>query len=100
MAVEQGSQVVDLDAVRPDLALIHERHAVTLDAARPDAVARRRKTGQRTARENIDQLCDPDSFVEHGSLVLTPGTGLPIEPTRTSSPKGEKLATGEVSDSP
>ncbi len=79
VAVEQGSQVVDLDAVRPDLALIHERHAVTLDAARPDAVARRRKTGQRTARENIDQLCDPDSFVEHGSLVLTPGTGLPIE---------------------
>ncbi len=32
---------------------------MTLDAARPDAVARRRKTGQRTARENIDDLCDP-----------------------------------------
>ena len=73
------STEIDLDFIRPDLALIHERHAVTLDAARPDAVARRRKTGQRTARENIDNLCDPGTFAEHGSLVLTPGTGLPVE---------------------
>lgn len=73
------SDEVDLDFIRPDLALIHERHAVTLDAARPDAVARRRKTGRRTARENIDDLCDPGTFAEHGSLVLTPGTGLPID---------------------
>ncbi|MGB4863496.1 MAG: biotin carboxylase N-terminal domain-containing protein, partial [Tepidiformaceae bacterium] len=73
------STAIDLDYIRPDLALIHERHAVTLDAARPDAVARRRKTGQRTARENIDDLCDPGTFAEHGSLVLTPGTGLPVE---------------------
>ena len=70
---------VDLDFVRPDLAEVHARHEVTLDAARPDAVAKRRKTNQQTARENIDQLCDPDSFVEHGQLVLTPGTGLPRE---------------------
>ena len=44
---------LDLDHVRPDLAEVHERHAVTLDEARPDAVAKRRKTNQRTARENI-----------------------------------------------
>lgn len=69
----------DLDHVRPDLAEVHARHAVTLDAARPDAVAKRRKTGQRTARENVDDLCDRDSFVEYGQLALTPGTGLPRE---------------------
>jgi acetyl/propionyl-CoA carboxylase alpha subunit/acetyl-CoA carboxylase carboxyltransferase component len=79
ISIEADDQEVDLDYVRPDLAQIHERHAVTLDAARPDAVAKRRATGQRTSRENIDQLCDVDSFMEHGSLVLTPGTGLPIE---------------------
>ena len=73
------SEEVDLDAVRPDVALVNERHAITLDAARPDAVARRRKTGQRTTRENIDDLCDAGTFVEHGSLVLTPGTGLPMD---------------------
>ncbi len=70
---------IDLDAVRPDLAEVLERHRVTLDEARPDAIRKRRKTKQRTARENIDQLCDEGSFVEHGQLVLTPGTGLPKE---------------------
>ncbi|MEZ5598739.1 MAG: biotin carboxylase N-terminal domain-containing protein [Pseudomonadales bacterium] len=66
----------DLDLIRPDVAEVIERHEITLDAARPDAVAKRRKTGQRTARENIGQLCDAGSFTEHGQLVLTPGTGL------------------------
>lgn len=66
----QEAVLVDLDAIRPDLAEVHARHAITLDAARPDAVARRRKTGQRTARENIDDLCDPNSFVEYGSLAV------------------------------
>ncbi len=70
---------VDLDWVRPDLAEVLDRHRVTLDESRPDAVAKRRRTGQRTARENVDDLCDPGSFVEHGQLVLTPGTGLPRE---------------------
>ena len=73
------NEEMDLDHVRPDLAEVHARHAVTLDAARPDAVAKRRNTGQRTARENVDDLCDPDSFVEYGQLALTPGTGLPRE---------------------
>lgn len=58
----------DLDVIRPDLAEVLERHEIGLDAARPEAVARRRKTGQRTARENIADLCDPDSFVEYGAL--------------------------------
>ena len=70
---------VDLDHIRADLAEVLERHAITLDDRRPDAVEKRRKTSQRTARENIDDLCDEGSFVEHGQLGLTPGTGLPIE---------------------
>jgi len=64
------AEQVDLDRVRPDLAEVHERHAMGLDAARPEAVARRRKTGQRTARENIEDLCDPGTFVEYGPLVV------------------------------
>jgi acetyl/propionyl-CoA carboxylase alpha subunit len=69
-AQTQETVQVDLDAIRPDLAEVRARHAITLDAARPEAVARRRKTGQRTARENIDDLCDPGSFVEYGSLAI------------------------------
>ena len=41
---------IDLDHIRPDLAEYFERRAMTLDEKRPDAVARRRKTNQRTAR--------------------------------------------------
>src|SRR6266403_934073 len=68
-AAEQAGQS-DLAHVRPDLAEVQRRHALTLDAARPDAVERRRTTAQRTARENIDDLCDPGSFVEYGPLVI------------------------------
>ncbi|MSP43500.1 MAG: carbamoyl-phosphate synthase large subunit [Alphaproteobacteria bacterium] len=61
---------VDLDAIRPDLAEVIERHNMLLDEVRPDSVARRRKTGSRTARENIADLVDPDSFVEYGGLIM------------------------------
>ncbi|MCK9520697.1 MAG: ATP-grasp domain-containing protein, partial [Dehalococcoidia bacterium] len=64
------TQEVDLDHIRPDLEEVHARHAIGLDAARPDAVARRRKTGQRTTRENIEDMCDPGTFVEYGPLVI------------------------------
>lgn len=56
--------------LRADLAEVVERHRVGLDDARPQAVERRRRTGQRTARENVDDLCDPGSFVEYGPLVI------------------------------
>ncbi len=56
--------------VRPELARLRERIAATLDPARPAAVAKRRATGQRTARENIADLVDPDSFAEYGGLAL------------------------------
>ncbi len=61
---------IDLDHVRPDLAEVQERHLIGLDPSRPDAVARRRKTGQRTARENVNHLCDPGTFVEYGPIVI------------------------------
>jgi acetyl/propionyl-CoA carboxylase alpha subunit len=64
------AEAVDLEHVRPDLAEALARHEVGLDGARPDAVERRRRTGQRTARENIADLVDDGSFVEYGPLVL------------------------------
>jgi acetyl/propionyl-CoA carboxylase alpha subunit/acetyl-CoA carboxylase carboxyltransferase component len=67
---QSADQQIDLDRIRPDLAAVLDRSRGTLDAARPHAVARRRKTGQRTARENIEELIDPGSFVEYGSLVV------------------------------
>ena len=55
---------------RPELVELRARIAATLDADRPDAVARRRKTHQRTARENLADLVDPGSFSEYGGLAL------------------------------
>ena len=57
-------------AVRDDLQRVIDRHVLTLDAARAEAVARRRARGQRTARENVADLCDEHSFVEYGALAV------------------------------
>lgn len=60
----------DPDVIRPDLAEAIARHAPGLDENRPDAVAKRRARGGRTARENIADVVDPGSFVEYGALAL------------------------------
>jgi acetyl-CoA carboxylase carboxyltransferase component len=60
----------DLDEQRDDLEAVIERHAVGLDDARPDAVAKRHELGRRTARENLNDLVDPDTFVEYGPLIF------------------------------
>ncbi|MDP7603002.1 MAG: carboxyl transferase domain-containing protein, partial [Alphaproteobacteria bacterium] len=70
IAAREEAAEIDLEAIRPDLAEVIERHDITLDDARPASVERRRKTNQRTARENVDELCDEGSFVEYGALVI------------------------------
>ena len=73
-AVEAGAtvaeQAVDLDFHRPDLAEAIARIGMGLDAGRPGAVAKRRKLGLRTARENVDAIVDPGSFIEYGALAI------------------------------
>jgi acetyl-CoA carboxylase carboxyltransferase component/biotin carboxyl carrier protein len=58
------------DGERSDLAAVRERHALGLDAARPEAVAGRRERGRRTARENLADLLDDGTFVEYGPLIF------------------------------
>jgi acetyl-CoA carboxylase carboxyltransferase component len=53
-----------------DLQAVRDRHALGLDAARPDAVAKRHDQDRRTARENLADLLDPDSFVEYGPMMF------------------------------
>ncbi|MHC3467848.1 acetyl-CoA carboxylase family protein [Streptomyces sp. 7R007] len=60
----------DPDAVRADLAEVVARHAVGRDENRPEAVAKRHAQGRRTARENIDDLCDAGTFTEYGALAI------------------------------
>lgn len=55
---------------RPELRAWRERRALLADAARPEAVARHRQIGHRTARENVADLVDPGSFQEYGGFAV------------------------------
>ena len=65
-----AGQAVDLDALRPDLTKALARIGMGLDAGRPEAVAKRRKLNMRTARENVEAIVDPGSFIEYGALAI------------------------------
>ncbi|RZI77405.1 MAG: carbamoyl-phosphate synthase large subunit [Variovorax sp.] len=78
-AVQAQAQAAhDLDAIRPDLQKVFDRHAPTLDANRAAAVAKRAQQGGRTARANISDLCDlaadPGNFIEYGALAIAAQT--------------------------
>ena len=60
---------------RDDLAELRRRRELTEDAARPDAVERRHAAGGRTARENVEDLIDPGSWVEYGRFAIAPQRG-------------------------
>ena len=57
-------------APREDLESVIARHALTLDDARPEAIAKRHELSRRTARENLADLVDDGSFVEYGPLMF------------------------------
>ncbi|MEO8080544.1 MAG: biotin/lipoyl-containing protein, partial [Caldimonas sp.] len=61
--------------LRPDLRELRDREALLADAARPDAIGRRHALGLRSARENIDALCDDGSFIEYGALAFAAQEG-------------------------
>ncbi len=60
---------IDLDAIRPELAEVEHFRSLAMDDGRPQRVAKRRAQGKRTARQNIEDLCDEGSFIEYGPLV-------------------------------
>ncbi len=56
--------------IRPELAALRERLGRTLDAHRDEAREKRHQKGYRTARENLEDLVDEDSFLEYGQLAV------------------------------
>ncbi|MCK7543138.1 biotin/lipoyl-binding protein [Marinobacter bryozoorum] len=83
----------DLELIRDDLAEVLERHDRLQDHRRPKAVAKRRKTGQRTARENILDLMDDGSFTEYGALALAARRRrVPMDELMESSPADGLIA--------
>lgn len=60
----------DLGAKREDLSEVIQLHSLGLDENRGDAVEKRVRRKSRTARENIEHLCDSDTFIEYGALTI------------------------------
>lgn len=56
--------------LRPELVRLNEHLAKTGDEHRADAKAKRHGKNFRTARENLEDLVDPDSFLEYGQLAV------------------------------
>ena len=52
-----------------------KRQAFGLDENRPDSGGETAAKKQRTARANIEDLCDPGSFIEYGALAIAAQRG-------------------------
>ena len=68
--VDEVADEVAIDYIRPSLQAVFDRRQFLLDENRPAAVERRHRRGRRTVRENIEQLIDPDTWVEYGALAI------------------------------
>jgi acetyl-CoA carboxylase carboxyltransferase component len=90
------------DAPRHDLEAVRERHALTSDEARPEAIAKRHDTGRRTARENLAELVDEGSFVEYGPLLFAAQEGRrpKEELIRRTPADGLVAGVGDIDGSP
>jgi acetyl-CoA carboxylase carboxyltransferase component len=60
---------------REDLAEVLARRELTRDEARREAIDRRHAKSGRSARENVEDLVDPGSFVEYGRFAIAAQRG-------------------------
>jgi propionyl-CoA carboxylase beta chain len=72
-------------------AQVRARHAQALEGGGPEAVARQHERGKLSARERIERLLDPGSFVETDMLARHRVTGFGLENRR---PYGDGVITG------
>jgi acetyl-CoA carboxylase carboxyltransferase component len=81
-------------APRTDLQRLMARQTFTLDASRPAAIAKRHALGQRSARENMADLCDPGSFIEYGALAVAAQRSRRTEEDLVQNTPADGMVTG------
>src|SRR5215217_651707 len=91
MAVEDPSVPVPVHPIEERLEQLAALREEALHAGSEAAVARQHERGKLTARERIDLLLDPDSFVELDMLARHRAHGFGIEDTR---PLTDGVVTG------
>ncbi len=79
------------DATREQIDELDRRLAESRAGGGPDAVARQHDRGKLTARERLDLLLDPGSFVETDALAVHRATGFGMEDRRFP---GDGVVTG------
>ena len=92
--IMEETTIIDPDYVRPDLETLIRRKSFLLDKNRPDAIAKRRRNNQFTARENIEALCDADSFIEYGGLAVAAQKARRSEEDLIKNTPADGLVTG------
>jgi acetyl-CoA carboxylase carboxyltransferase component len=80
--------------IRPELAEMIKRHSFGLDENRPEAVAKRQQKNQRTARTNVEDLCDAGSLIEYGALAIAAQRGRRSEEDLISKTPADGLIAG------
>ena len=79
---------------RKSLQEFEARKQFLKDANRSEAVQKRYSKGFRTARENISHLCDNDSFLEMGSLIVAAQRGRKSEKELIEQTPADGLVSG------
>ena len=81
-------------SVRKDLEELNLRQSYLHDENRPEAVKKRHDKNQRTARENIADLCDDQTFTEYGALIVAGQRGRKSEQELIEQTPADGLITG------
>lgn len=82
------------ESIRADLAEVIERYSFSLDEQRPDVVAKRQKKNLRTARSYVNDLVDPGSFIEYGTLAVAAQRSRRAEEELIRKTPGDGLIVG------
>ena len=88
------SKDTETKPISPDLAEMLKRQSFGLDENRPEAVAKRQQKNQRTARANVEDLCDAGSFIEYGALAIAAQRGRRSEEDLLSKTPADGLIAG------
>ena len=81
----------DIHTTAGKLADLYQRHDGAVHAGSDKAIERQHAKGRQTARERIDQLLDPGSFVELDALTRHRSTNFGMQKNR---PFGDGVVTG------
>jgi propionyl-CoA carboxylase beta chain len=88
---EPPAEEPDIHTTAGKLADLYRRHDAAIHAGSEKAIERQHARGRQTARERIDQLLDPGSFVELDALTRHRSSNFGMERNR---PLGDGVVTG------